>query len=128
MQTEATSWRLDSNAINRNRSRVRARRPLIEAVSRATGLAVKALCKNHPEDVYYLSLITTGKGHAQFLTAYSREAGRLDEHGVFGSGQARERLAINLEVMPPDRTNTERALRLSPPPALTQWLAEPAER
>lgn len=31
------------------------------------------------------------------------------------------------EVMPPDYTNTERALRLNPPSALTGWLAEAAE-
>ena len=34
---------------------------------------------------------------------------------------------INVEVVPPDHTNTERAIRLNPPEAITQWLADAAE-
>ena len=51
----------------------------------------------------------------------------LDEEGLFGSGEQRKKIVVNAEVMPPDYTNTERALRLNPPEALTDWLEECAE-
>jgi len=34
---------------------------------------------------------------------------------------------VNVEVMPPDATNVERAIRLNPPAALADWLSEAAE-
>jgi hypothetical protein len=52
---------------------------------------------------------------------------RLDAEGVFGRGQERARIVINVEVMPPDHTNTERAIRLNPRAALENWLKEAAE-
>jgi hypothetical protein len=52
---------------------------------------------------------------------------RLDRAGLFGTGARRASIVINVEVMPPDRTNVERALRLNPPEALTDWLKEAAE-
>ena len=48
----------------------------------------------------------------------------LDDEGLFGVGEERRRIVINVEVMPPDRTNTERAKRLNPPDCLLEWLAE----
>ncbi|MFV0549885.1 MAG: DUF4303 domain-containing protein [Limnobaculum xujianqingii] len=52
---------------------------------------------------------------------------RLDDKGLFGIGKERNRLVINVEVMPPDYTNTLRAMRLNPIEALSQWLIEAAE-
>jgi hypothetical protein len=45
----------------------------------------------------------------------------------FGEGEKRRSTVISVEVMPPDYTNTERALRLNPRGALlTEWLATAA--
>lgn len=43
---------------------------------------------------------------------------RLDSSGLFGHGEKRLAMIINAEFMPPDYTNTQRALRLNPPEAL----------
>jgi hypothetical protein len=51
----------------------------------------------------------------------------LDGEGLFGRGAARSQIVINVEVAPPDSTNTERAVRLNPPEAVGTWLAEAAE-
>lgn len=51
----------------------------------------------------------------------------LDMEGLFGSGDKRLGAVINAEFMPPDFTNTERALRLNPRAALDDWLEEIAE-
>jgi hypothetical protein len=52
---------------------------------------------------------------------------QLDREGLFGTGRARLDVVINVEVMPPDWTNTVRAKRLNPPGALHEWLDEVAE-
>lgn len=51
----------------------------------------------------------------------------LDINGMFGQGEQRLGIVINAEFMPPDFTNTERALRLNPREALDEWLEEIAE-
>ena len=51
----------------------------------------------------------------------------LDMNGMFGKGEERLGIVINAEFMPPDYTNTERALRLNPKEALDEWLEEIAE-
>ncbi len=51
----------------------------------------------------------------------------LDAKGMFGQGEQRLNIVINAEFMPPDYTNTERALRLNPQEALKEWLEEVAE-
>ena len=51
----------------------------------------------------------------------------LDMNGMFGQGEQRLGIVINAEFMPPDFTNTERALRLNPKEALEEWLEEIAE-
>ncbi len=61
------------------------------------------------------------------LRAMEAALRRLDAKGIFGSGPERNRIVVNVEVMPPDHTNTERALRLNPLEALGEWLAEAAE-
>ena len=62
------------------------------------------------------------------LRAMERALARVDGEGVFGTGSARFRIVINVEVMPPDSTNTWRAFRLNPPwGAFQEWLEEAAE-
>lgn len=51
----------------------------------------------------------------------------LDAEGLFGKGDKRARIMINVEVNPPDYTNTIRAKRLNPPEAIAAWLLEMAE-
>jgi hypothetical protein len=53
---------------------------------------------------------------------------RLNEEGLFGSGPERWSIVVNVEVMPPDETNTARGIRLNPAEALTEWFEEWAER
>lgn len=52
---------------------------------------------------------------------------RLDKNGLFGTGLDRLQTVVLVEVIPPDYTNTERALRLNPPEALKEWLYEAGE-
>jgi hypothetical protein len=61
------------------------------------------------------------------LAAMESAMARLDHEGVFGFGKRRQEIVINVEVMPPDAGNTERAIRLNPPEALSAWLREAAE-
>lgn len=52
---------------------------------------------------------------------------RLEQQGVFGTNKERDKIVINVEVMPPDYSNTQRAIRLNPSSALSEWLLEAAE-
>lgn len=52
---------------------------------------------------------------------------RLNDAGLFGTGTDRLAIVVNVEVMPPDATNTARAIRLNPKDALIEWLEECAE-
>lgn len=52
---------------------------------------------------------------------------QVDSEGVFALNQPRKNVYINVEVMPPDKTNTERALRLNKAEHITEWLNEMAE-
>jgi hypothetical protein len=61
------------------------------------------------------------------LDAMEAAMARLDKEGIFGRGAARNKVVILVEVMPPDHTNAERARRLNPPEALTEWIPEAAE-
>ena len=61
------------------------------------------------------------------INSMERVMHNLDMNGVFGNGEKRLDIVINAEFMPPDYTNTERALRLNPREALTDWLEEIAE-
>ncbi|MCM1184846.1 MAG: DUF4303 domain-containing protein [Roseburia sp.] len=51
----------------------------------------------------------------------------LDKEGIFGEGEQRKCMIVNAEVMPPDYTNTERALKLNSGEVLKEWLEEAAE-
>ena len=61
------------------------------------------------------------------LNAMERAMKRLSDEGFFGEGERREKVAVLVEVMPPDETNTARAKRLNPPSAIAEWLEEAAE-
>lgn len=52
---------------------------------------------------------------------------KLDEEGLFSRRAERAAIVVNVEVMPPDAGNVQRARRLNPPAALVDWLAEAAE-
>lgn len=43
---------------------------------------------------------------------------RCDQQGIFALNQPRAEIVINVELLPPDETNTLRAKRLNPPEAL----------
>ena len=61
------------------------------------------------------------------LNSMEKAMHNLDLKGMFGNGEKRIGIVINAEYMPPDPTNTERALRLNPKEALAEWLKEAAE-
>lgn len=61
------------------------------------------------------------------INSMERVMYNLDMQGMFGKGEERKKIVINAEFMPPDYTNTERALRLNPKEALNEWLEEIAE-
>jgi hypothetical protein len=61
------------------------------------------------------------------VDAMSAALAQLDKDGIFGRGEARTRIVVNVEVLPPDRTNTDRAVRLNPTEAIKESLAEAAE-
>lgn len=61
------------------------------------------------------------------LRAMETAMKRLDSEGLFGKGENRNKIFINVEVMPPDETNTARALRLNSNEALKDWLIEASE-
>lgn len=66
-------------------------------------------------------------GYEARMNAMVTAMARVDREGTFGSGVERDRIVINVECMPPDPTNAERARKLNPPEALVEWLKEAAE-
>ncbi len=54
---------------------------------------------------------------------------KIDNDGIFALNQQRDEVCVMVEIMPPDETNTERALRLNKPEskAIKKWLIEAAE-
>ena len=48
---------------------------------------------------------------------------KLDETGIFALNQPREQVYINVELMPPDDTDIERALSLNNPDNIGEWLS-----
>jgi hypothetical protein len=52
---------------------------------------------------------------------------QVDSDGIFALNQPRSEVYVNVEVMPPDYTNTERALRLNRADDIAVWLNEAAE-
>lgn len=92
--------------------------------------------KEYFEDVNRVFLermraLTTGKEKDREvqlrINSMEKSMHNLDMNGMFGKGEERLGIVINAEFMPPDFTNTERALRLNPKEALDEWLEEIAE-
>ena len=61
------------------------------------------------------------------INSMEKALSNLDKKGLFGVGEDRKKIVINVEFMPPDYSNTERAIRLNPEDALVSWLEEAAE-
>jgi len=61
------------------------------------------------------------------LTAMEDAVRQQDAQGLFGTGAERDKRVVTVEVVPPDRGTTARALWLNPPAAPVHWLAEAAE-
>lgn len=51
----------------------------------------------------------------------------LDKKGIFSLNQSRNKVYINVEVVPPDSSNTLRALRLNKKENISNWLNEASE-
>lgn len=60
------------------------------------------------------------------LECMEKALANLDKEGLFGKCEKRKNIVINVEVMPPDYTNIERAKRLNPEEALVVWFKENA--
>ncbi|WP_285395862.1 DUF4303 domain-containing protein [Lysinibacillus sp. fls2-241-R2A-57] len=52
---------------------------------------------------------------------------KIDKKEIFSLNQPRSKVYVNVEVMPPDETNTIRALRLNKRENILAWLNEAAE-
>lgn len=89
-------------------------------------LEVEQLFLRRP-DIRYLSLEDREKEFNLRLNSMETALKELDLEGLFGKNNLRNRIVINAEVMPPDYTNTERAIRLNPPEAIVDWLQEASE-
>jgi hypothetical protein len=61
------------------------------------------------------------------LLAMEHAISTLDSEGLFGIGEKRSAIVVNVEVIPPDYANTLRAIRLNPKSALVNWFQEAAE-
>jgi len=70
---------------------------------------------------------TDGRELELRLKAMELAMAKLDEEGLFGEGSERLQIVINAEVMPPDHSNVERAIRLNPEESLSDWIKEAAE-
>ncbi len=71
--------------------------------------------------------LTTEQRQAEYdlrLLSMEKALQELDTIGLFGVGLRRRQLVINVEVLPPDSSNTARAKRLNPPEAFAIWLSE----
>lgn len=51
----------------------------------------------------------------------------LDKKGIFSLSQPRNKVYINVEIVPPDSSNTLRALRLNKKEDILNWINEAAE-
>lgn len=79
-------------------------------------------------DVHSLDEIAGEAEYEERLRATETAISRLDSRGVFGVDEERSKIVVNVEVMPPDYTNTLRARRLNPPEAIRTWLEAAAEK
>lgn len=79
------------------------------------------------EDTGSMGMEEYDKWADDLLDCMERVMCELDQEGVFGTGEKRRKIMVNAEVMPPDYTNTDRALRLNEEENIRDWLEEAAE-
>lgn len=89
---------------------------------------VKELFLQRPEINYSTSEKEWGKEFELRLNSMEKAMANLDKKGLFGRGNIRNGVVINVEVIPPDYGNTLRAIRLNPEESLLEWLEEVAEQ
>ena len=114
---------------------------LIAAITKAARMAFQKLFSNG-EHFYYCALLTTGEGFAPVdslndedwgkefdvrLTAMVKAMSILDKEGLFAQNQSRRSILINVELMPPDASNVQRALELNNSEDIEEYLQEAAE-
>ncbi len=87
---------------------------------------VRALFARRP-DMSAISEAEWDHEHELRLGAMEGALHAVNAEGLFGTGAAREKVLVNVEVVPPDAGNTRRAMRLNPSAALVSWLLEAAE-
>lgn len=61
------------------------------------------------------------------LTAMVKAMSILDKEGLFAQNQSRKSILINVELMPPDASNVQRALELNNSEDIEEYLQEAAE-
>ena len=61
------------------------------------------------------------------ISAMEKALSELDNENLFGKDEVRNKIMINVEVVPPDETNTKRAIKLNPKKAIKEWLEVVAE-
>ena len=88
---------------------------------------VKVFFAKRPQMSYQMTKEEWAAEYKLRLSAMEKAVTQLDSEGLFGRGEDREAIYVNVEVMPPEYTNTERAHRLNPPEAIAVWLQEAAE-
>ena len=88
---------------------------------------VRALFQSRPRMSFELSKEGWDKEFQFRLSVMEEGMRRVDSDGIFGFGEERNRIAVLVEVMPPDETNVVRARRLNPSRAIEAWLDEASE-
>ena len=88
---------------------------------------VKELFKTRPQMDEKMSSEEWNSEFNLRISAMENALKELDEESLFGQNEERDKIMINVEVMPPDETNTARAIRLNPHKAIEEWLKEIAE-
>lgn len=73
------------------------------------------------DDIYWNNELETR------LLAMETAIKRLDNDGIFEMNQKRSQIYINVELMPPDKSNTDRAIRLNKLENITDWIKDMSE-
>lgn len=89
---------------------------------------VERLLQERP-DIWGLEEAQFDMEYEKRYAAMEEAMRRLDEEGMFAVNQARREVVVLVEVMPPDKENTERAFRMnrSGSKIFREWLEEAAE-
>jgi len=88
---------------------------------------VEMLFSQLPVMDYYLDEKEWIKRYDFRLKAMELALIQIDSDGIFALTQPRKNVYLNVEVQPPDQSNTERALRFNKAEDIRTWLNEAAE-